>query len=583
MYALQTTAQQLCDRLRCMCVSVLDIVTYRNAWLTFCSSGGGEKDPMSTLPVRGIQVKLPSGRNSSDTDYDQVLKMAVKPSFKPAREDDETREKLLDEESTGDAPKQTRLQTIASLVNTMMGTTIVSLPFGMSEAGIGSGLLIIFVLGACSCYTALILARAGGPGEEFSAVVARYLGKRVQVVAWATSLAIIVGAAVVYHILMQETLYALVQTIAESILKNGDGLSSTVWRREYAALIPWILYPVSNLKDMSALVKFNSLGFIFLWYTILFMLSHGFSALGQGSTVLETAVLPPPDGSFYSQEGKLRVVLGGSSSFAGLGGMMMLSFFLHNCFQPIVKNADPKTVHVDMGIAYSIAGLLYSAVGIFGYFGMADAKTAAECVWGAGTSNPGSTPCTPSSNFLAMFGTSLGDSWGIYALSARMSLLLQLFTVFPLLLLIIRAQVWGFVCGTSWPGFTRVAGLNFVIMACTFAAAAVDAKVSEVLRFVGAIGGLIIVYAVPLAVHAAQRRLGSAHKPTAVSMEDEVLAGLLGAGDEAEDGGRKGEGGEVGLVVPLKPSWVRAGLDTFVMAVGTLFFVLQFVPQLSGS
>lgn len=551
------------------------------------------------LQVRNIRV---TPTRSTGTGEDDFLKLVPRTSFLmgDALEAGEGEEDAKEQAAEDGAPPlhQSRLQTIASLVNTMMGTTIVALPFGLSEAGLGSGMVIIAVLGACSCYTALILARASAPGHEFSAVVARYLGGRVQAVAWAISLAIIVGAAIVYHILMQETLYALVDTVASGV---GSSLSPSLWRREYAALIPWLLFPISNLKNMSALVKFNSLGFLFLWYTIIFMWSHGFRALAggaDGGAPFLPVPVQPGDGSAYEPDGRLRVVLGGSDSFAGLGGMMMLSFFLHNCFQPIVKNANPATVHMDMGIAYVIAALLYGAVGVLGYVGMADARSAGECAWGPGTTHPATSPCTLASNFLAMFGTGLGDAWSVYALSARVSLLLQLFTVFPLLLLIIRAQVWGYLSGTAWPGFPRVAGLNFAVMCVTFACAAVDAKVSDVLRFVGAIGGLVIVYAVPLAVHAAQRSLGArqdeAHdglldsRGGAESMDEEVLAGL-GAGEaEGARGGSMSEGGKGGKahgskVVALPPSALTAGLDVAVMAIGTLFFVLQFVPALAGS
>jgi sodium-coupled neutral amino acid transporter 9 len=508
------------------------------------------------------------------------------------------------EEGSADVAKkstQSRVATVASLVNTMMGTTIVAIPYGLSQSGMGSGLLIIAVLGACSCYTALILARAASsPGEEFSATVAKYMGVRVQLVAWAISLAIIAGAAIVYHILMQETLYALVLTVAQGL---GYTLSQTQWRREYAAIIPWILYPVSNLKDMSALVKFNSTGVFFLWYTILFMWAHGARALaatGAASPIIATA-LPAADGSAFAPDGALRMVLGGSDAIAGLGGMMMLSFFLHNCFQPIVKSANPDTINTDMGIAYTIAGALYSAVGVLGYAGYADAQSPASCAWNPSTAS--STSCVLSSNFLAMFGTGLGDSWSVYALSARISLLLQLFTVFPLLLLIIRVQVWGYVSNTPWPGLPRVAGLNFLVMAATFAFAAVDAKVSEVLRFVGAVGGLVIVYAVPLAIHVAQRRLGAAAKEgsevrTGSFLESEdVRAGLMASsldgrsrssGSKGEDGGELGyvqpaAVGSVGRPVPLPPSLAADALDACVMLVGASFFCLQFVPALGGS
>jgi sodium-coupled neutral amino acid transporter 9 len=252
-------------------------------------------------------------------------------------------------EAEGKAYKQSRLATIMSIVNTMMGTTIVALPFGLAESGIGSGLAIIALLGAISCYTCLILVESGPGAEDFSACVRVFLGRRVQLVAWGISVAIIVGAAIVYHILMQETLYALVATMLTSATGGFDPDTSG-WQRYWAALIPWFLFPISNMPDLSALVRLNSLGFLFLAYVILFILVHGMRALAGGAPMAAVATLPtgaPP----YDPTGILRVVVGGTPNFAALGGMMMLSFFIHNCIQPIVKNADPKTRRVDIIIA----------------------------------------------------------------------------------------------------------------------------------------------------------------------------------------------------------------------------------------
>jgi len=512
---------------------------------------------------------------------------------------------------------QSRLQTVASIVNTMMGTTILALPFGMMQAGIASGLAITGALGALSCVTCLIVVERGlaAGHSDFNGSVQAYLGRRAMLVAWAFSVAIILGAAIVYHILMQETLYALVRTA----LAVGGG-SAAWWSPVYAALVPLALYPICCLKDLSVLVRFNSLGFLFMWFTIIFISFHGLHALvasggggggGGGAAAVQVRLTAGQGAAPYGAGGAFQVVALGTPMFAGLGGMMMLSFFLHNCFQPIVRNAaDARAVGGDMRTAYAIAGGLYATVGVVGYAGLADAGTPAGCAYDAAAARAGGggSPCSLAPNFLAAFGTSLGDAWGVYALSARVSLLAQLFTVFPLLLLIIRVQVFGVLRGTPWPGPRAVAGLNFCVMAATFAAAAVDAKVSEVLRFVGAVGGIVIVYAVPLAIHAAQRRLPPAPAAGGGGDDDEALlrAGLLaGGGASVQDGGDAadgpgapppGEGAAAGggggggggaapecAPVPLPPSLLMDAVDVAVFAVGATFTLVQFVPQVGGS
>ena len=226
--------------------------------------------------------------------------------------------------ATAAAPFQSRAQTIASIVNTMMGTTILALPLGMSQSGIGAGLVVTGLLGALSCATCLIVVERGlaAGHSDFSGSVGALLGRRAQLVAWTFSVAIILGASIVYHILMQETLFALVNTVAAA--RGGGGGAPAGWSRPRAALVPGALYPICCLKDLSALVRFNSVGFLFLWYTIIFICSHGLRALwgvGGGAPVVAVATLPAGASPFRA-DGAFQLVTGGSPMLSGLGGMV---------------------------------------------------------------------------------------------------------------------------------------------------------------------------------------------------------------------------------------------------------------------
>lgn len=253
----------------------------------------------------------------------------------------------LKEPAAGEAPKQTRAQTIASIVNTMMGTAIVALPYGISQAGIIAGICIIAVIGAIACFTCVLLVEHGKTAEEFSDIVRMYLGVRVQLGTWAISVAVIGGAAIVYHILMQESLYQLIATIITAA--GGD---TAKWSHVYAALLPLVVYPATNLKDLSALVKLNSVGFLFLWFTIIFVVSHGARALSTGRNGFEFVTSLDENAPDFNAAGVLQVVVGGRLGFAELGGMMMLSFFIHNAINPIIKNAPVATRKTDVAIAY---------------------------------------------------------------------------------------------------------------------------------------------------------------------------------------------------------------------------------------
>lgn len=294
--------------------------------------------------------------------------------------------------------------------------------------------------------------------------------------------------------------------------------------------------------------------------------------------------------------------------------------------------------------SYVIAGLLYACVGVLGYIGFVDAHTQQDCMAPSpalGASNgvdsigsdgggavtvgrvlggivsgvtarvsslvlgsqptaapalalvppPDQSPCTLQSNFLAMFGTDLQTGSDIYAFTARCALLLQLFTVFPILLLIVRSQVWSLVLKhTQWPGFTRVAGLNFALMAVTFTFAALDLQISEVLRFVGAVGGFVIVFAVPAGIHYVSRhrqiraeaesdksRLTGDGEEHGYSINDPLSATAILSGPSGADGANFGS---------LFPPWKDGGrltggdaVDALVVVVGLFFLILQFAPN----
>lgn len=218
---------------------------------------------------------------------------------------------------------QSRVQTVASIVNTMMGTTILALPYGVAQCGIGAALAITGVLGAVSCFTCLVVVERGltAGREDFSGSVEAFLGARAKLVAWGFSVAIILGASIVYHILMAETLYALVATVL-----SASGHAAGGWSRAYAALVPWAIYPVCNLQNLSALVRFNSVGFLFLGYTVVFICFHGAHALAArgvgGAAPIAFVQTLPAGASPWASDGTFRVVTLGAPAFAGLGGMV---------------------------------------------------------------------------------------------------------------------------------------------------------------------------------------------------------------------------------------------------------------------
>ena len=149
---------------------------------------------------------------------------------------------------------------------------------------------------------------------------------------------------------------------------------------------------------------------------------------------------------------------------------------------------------------------------------------------------PAGAACVLKSNFLAMFPSDLRGPADVYAFTARSALLCQLFTVFPLLLLIIRTQVFSLLYGKEWPSSLRVYAINGAVCLVSLAFAATDQSLGDIMRFVGAIGGFAIVFAIPAAM-------------------DFVWHG------------RKGR----------ERTAARTALDAFVVAIGLSFLIMQFI------
>jgi len=151
-------------------------------------------------------------------------------------------------------------------------------------------------------------------------------------------LLVILGAVIVYHILMQESLYSIVLSIA---VAASGGHEPSIWihyGRIISAGVVWLLWPLANMQDLSVLVKFNSVGFLFLVYTVTFILVNGFIGLGQGNYDV-VSHLASGASEFNMDTGNMQVVLWGRKTFVPLAGTLMLSTFIHNAIQPICKNA----------------------------------------------------------------------------------------------------------------------------------------------------------------------------------------------------------------------------------------------------
>ncbi|PIO28806.1 hypothetical protein AB205_0207770 [Aquarana catesbeiana] len=169
-------------------------------------------------------------------------------------------------------------------------------------------------------------------------------------------------------------------------------------------------------------------------------------------------------------------------SFPQLTGILTLAFFIHNCIITLLKNnKNPENNVRDLSVAYLLVGLTYMFVGVmvFGFF--PSPPLAKECI---------------QQNFLDNF-----PSNDILSFAARIFLLFQMMTVYPLLGYLVRVQLLGHIFGDTYPSILHVLALNIVVIAVGVVMAKFYPNIGGIIRFSGAACGLAFVFVYPCLIH----------------------------------------------------------------------------------
>jgi solute carrier family 38 (sodium-coupled neutral amino acid transporter), member 9 len=339
-------------------------------------------------------------------------------------------------------PRTSSMTLIFSIWNTMMGSSLLALPWGFSQSGFATGLLMVFLLGVMSCYTCLLILWHGHGTDDLFFVCFRYLGRVGKYVCWAAGVLLLVGSTLAYDILMSGILDSLVSAILSFSSPNGQPEQVWWWNSKIAALLVLLfVFPIANLKSFGLLVKFNTLGVISVFYTVGFLIIY----------------------CCFFQRLTFEHVPQFHSGFVVFSGMLSVSYFMHSLILPMMKHAEHPEHNVrNVLIGYSLVGICYTAIGSVGYLAYWQVYTSA----------------TFPQEFLSVF-----DNTNVGALIARLALLFQLATVYPLLLLIIRIQFFGLLWNSAYPGWLHVLILNIVITGAATLFACFYPNFGSILRY----------------------------------------------------------------------------------------------------
>ncbi|XP_042588027.1 sodium-coupled neutral amino acid transporter 9 [Cyprinus carpio] len=428
-------------------------------------------------------------------------------------------------------PKNPSIVTIFAIWNTMMGTSILSMPWGIKQAGFTLGIIIIVLMGLLTlycCYRVLKSTKSipyvDTSDWEFPDVCKYYFGGFGKWSSLVFSLVSLIGAMVVYWVLMSNFLfntgkfiYNYVHNVntSDTFGTNGtdrvicpypnldpDGDSSTLqyyvsdnstgpvfdrwWSKTNT--IPFyliiLLLPLLNFRSASFFARFTFLGTLSVVYLI-FLVTYKAIRLGFHL-------------DFHWFDSSVFFVPEFRSLFPQLTGVLTLAFFIHNCIITLMKNNRHQENNVrDLSLAYLLVGLTYLYVGVLIFAAFPSPPLSKECI------EPNFLDNFPSSDILVFF--------------ARTCLLFQMTTVYPLLGYLVRVQLMGQLFGDHYPSFLHVFILNIFVVGAGVLMARFYPNIGSIIRYSGAICGLALVFVLPSLIHmiSLQRR-GELRWPSAV-------------------------------------------------------------------
>ncbi|XP_064358734.1 neutral amino acid transporter 9-like isoform X3 [Dromaius novaehollandiae] len=286
--------------------------------------------------------------------------------------------------------KNSSIVTIFMIWNTMMGTSILSIPWGIKQAGFTSGIILILLMGILTLYCCyrVVKSRKMIPlidtsNWEFPDVCKYYFGSFGQWSSLLFSMVSLVGAMVVYWVLMSNFLfntgkfiYNFVHDINVTEIvpgtnetnkvicpgaardnppQNGSVTSFSGNNTGFELFEEWwdksrtvpfyliaVLLPLLNLKSPSFFAKFNVLGTVSVVYLV-FLVTVKAAHLG-----IHLEYNWFTENEFFVPEFRIR--------FPQLTGVLTLAFFIHNCIITLLQNN--RNQENNMMTVYPLLGYL---------------------------------------------------------------------------------------------------------------------------------------------------------------------------------------------------------------------------------
>ncbi|KAF7635347.1 hypothetical protein Mgra_00005171 [Meloidogyne graminicola] len=124
--------------------------------------------------------------------------------------------------------KQSSMVTIFSIWNTMVGTSLLAVPWALQQAGLVLGIFLMLVMAAIAFYTAYRIVQSPTSlaletsTPDFSDVCKFFWGKWLEYFSVFSSVSVLVGGVILYFVLMSNFLYFTGNVIYEALQQNSS-------------------------------------------------------------------------------------------------------------------------------------------------------------------------------------------------------------------------------------------------------------------------------------------------------------------------------------------------------------------------
>uniref|UniRef100_A0A452TVV7 Neutral amino acid transporter 9 n=1 Tax=Ursus maritimus TaxID=29073 RepID=A0A452TVV7_URSMA len=359
---------------------------------------------------------------------------------------------------TGGHGKNTSLVTIFMIWNTMMGTSILSIPWGIKQAGFTTGMCVIMLMGILTLYCCYRVVKS-----RAMIYFIHHINDTDAVLSTNDSNPVICPSAGSGDHPDNSSMI---------FYANDTGLQQFEKWWNKSKTVPFyligLLLPLLNFKSPSFFSKFNILGTVSVLYLI-FLVTFKAIRLGfhlEFHWFMQTEYFVP----------EIRF------QFPQLTGVLTLAFFIHNCIITLLKNNKNQENNVrDLSIAYMLVTLTYLYIGVLVFASFPSPPLTKDCI---------------EQNFLDNFPSS-----DILSFIARIFLLFQMMTVYPLLGYLARVQLLGHVFGDIYPSIFHVLILNLIIVGAGVIMACFYPNIGGIIRYSGAACGLAFVFIYPSLIY----------------------------------------------------------------------------------